>query len=160
MQENASQALGVRKISRSTQIEASLDRVFLALTDVGSMQKWWNVSRGLIEPRKGGVWALAWERSDTGYRSVSSGVIKSFAANKRIRIEPLVFFSPERPVIGPTRLSFGLSEKQGKTKLTVRQDGIGEGADWDWYFDSCSKGWKETLSNLKQHLEQPLALPS
>lgn len=144
-----------RKVSRSVQVEASPERVLQAFLALDQMKQWWGASRGLVEERKGGVWAMAWGESPQGYRYIMSGVLKSFQPGKRIRIEPLVYFDPERPVLGPMRLSISVREKQGRTRLSVRQDGYGEGPDWDSYYEAVLKGWKETLANLKRFLESP-----
>lgn len=142
-----------RKVSRSVQIQASPERVLRAFLDTEQMKQWWGATRGLVEERKGGVWALAWGEPGQGYKYVVSGVLKSFQPGKRIRLEPLVYFHSERPPLGPMRLGISVKEKEGKTRVSVRQDGFGEGPDWDWYYQAVVQGWKETLSNLKQFLE-------
>ena len=154
------QANSTRRVTRSVQIQASPERVLRAFLEPEQMKKWWGVARSLVEERKGGVWALAWGDSEQGYKSVVSGVLKSFQPPKRIRIEPLVYFNPERPVLGPMRLSISVREKAEGTRLSVRQDGYGEGADWDWYYEAVRKGWKETLGNLKLFLESPPGVSS
>lgn len=143
-----------RKVSRSVQIQASAERVWRAFVDPEQMKQWWGAARGLVEERKGGVWALAWGDAEQGYKNVVCGVLKSFQPQKRLRIEPLVYFNPERPVLGPMRLSISVKEKEGRTRVSVRQDHYAEGPDWDWYYEAVVKGWKETLANLKQYLER------
>lgn len=148
------EAGSARKVSRSVQIQASAERVWRAFLEPEQMKQWWGAARGLVEEHKGGVWAVAWGDSEQGYKNVVSGVLKSFQPNKRLRIEPLVYFNPERPVLGPMRLSISVKEKEGRTRVSVRQDHYGEGPDWDWYYDAVVKGWKDTLGNLKQFLER------
>ena len=148
------EAGSTRKVSRSVQIQASAERVWRAFLDPEQMKQWWGAARGLVEERKGGVWALAWGDAEQGYKNVVSGVLKSFLPHKRLRIQSLVYFNPERPVLGPMRLSISLKEKEGRTRVSVRQDHYGEGLDWDWYYDAVVKGWKDTLGNLKQFLER------
>lgn len=148
------EAGATRKVSRSVQIQASEERVWRAFLEPEQMKQWWGAARGLVEERKGGVWAVAWGDSEQGYKNVVSGVLKSFQPNKRLRIEPLVYFNPERPVLGPMRLSLSVKEKEGRTRVSVRQDHYGEGPDWDWYYAAVVKGWKDTLGNLKQFLER------
>ncbi len=80
-------------------------------------------------------------------------MVKSILPGKRLRLEPLVYFNAERAVLGPMRLSISVRERGGKTRVSVRQDGYGEGPDWDWYYQAVVQGWKDTLANLKEYLE-------
>ncbi len=111
------------------------------------------LERELLKNRKGGPWALAWGASEHGYHYVVSGIIKSLLPGKRLRIDSLVYFSPDFPVLGPMRLFVNVREKDGRTRVSVRQDGYGQGPDWDRYYQAVVKGWKEALRNLKAFLE-------
>lgn len=142
-----------RRVSRSIQIQASAARVLEAFLEPKLLEQWWGVARARVEPRRGGVWAAAWGEPGQGYRYVVSGVVKSLKPARRLKLEPLIYFNWERPVLGPMRLTISVREKDGRTRVSVRQDGYGEGPDWDWYYDAVVKGWKDTLSNLKEFLE-------
>ncbi len=131
-----------RKVSTSIQVSAGAERALRAFLDPELMKQWWGVERALVEERKGGPWALAWGASEHGYHYVVSGIIKSLLPGKRLRIDSLVYFSPDFPVLGPMRLF-----------VNVRQDGYGQGPDWDRYYQAVVKGWKEALRNLKAFLE-------
>ncbi|MDA2912840.1 SRPBCC domain-containing protein [Acidobacteriia bacterium AH_259_A11_L15] len=142
-----------RKVTRSVHIQASPERVLRAFLDVEQMKQWWGATRGLVEERRGGVWTLAWGEPGQGYKYVVAAVVKSILPGKRLRLEPLVYFNAERAVLGPMRLSISVRERGGKTRVSVRQDGYGEGPDWDWYYQAVVQGWKDTLANLKEYLE-------
>jgi uncharacterized protein YndB with AHSA1/START domain len=144
-----------RKVARSIQIQAEPGRVLNAFLELDELRQWWGVSDGLVEARKGGVWTLVWRQDAGGYRYAVSGVIKSLAPGKRLRIEPLVYMNAERTILGPMRLSLALSGKEGRTRIRVRQDGYQQGAEWDWYYQAVQTGWTEALKNLKRHLEGP-----
>lgn len=148
------EATTTRKVSRSVQIAASPERVLKAFLDPEEIKKWWGATRALVEPRKGGVWAAAWGEAGQGYLYVVTGVLKSLQPGKRLRLDPLVYFSYKSEVLGPMRLSISVKEKAGKTRVSVRQDGYGTGPDWDWYYQSVFSGWKDTLGSLKQYLEE------
>lgn len=96
---------------------------------------------------------MAWAESEHGYQYVVTGVLQVLHPAKRLRLERLVYFSPQRAPLGPMRLSISVREKDGRSRVTVRQDGYGEGPEWDWYYDAVVKGWKDTLGNLKRYLE-------
>ena len=143
-----------RQVRSQVSIRASADKVWGSLLDLEQIKQWWGASQGVIEPRKGGAWALAWSGEGQGYRYVVSGVIRSFAPAKRLRLEPLVYFNAEHPLPGPMRMSFSLAEKEDFTRVIVRQDPLGEAPDWELYAERATKGWREALTNLKRFLEE------
>ncbi|HKZ53215.1 MAG TPA: SRPBCC domain-containing protein [Candidatus Acidoferrales bacterium] len=145
--------LKARKVSRSVQVQVGAERALQAFLESGQVQEWWGASQALIEARKGGVWTLAWTGPGQGYNYVVSGVVKSLLPGRRARIEPLVYFNPERAPLGPMRLTILVREKDGRTRVSVRQEGFREGPDWDWYFEAVAGSWKEALGNLKRFLE-------
>ena len=57
------------------------------------------------------------------------------------------------------RLSVGFEAEDGGTRVTVRQDGIGEGAAWDGYTAGLGPGWERSLADLRGWLEQGRKLP-
>ena len=142
-----------RKVSRSIQIYATPSRVFQAFLDAEQLKQWWGVSTALIEPRKGGVYALGWSEAGQGFDYVGCGVIKSYAPNKRLRIDSMVYFGPGHPPLGPMRLTVNLLEREDRTRVAVRQEGFGTGPVWDQYYEAVSQGWKGALKNLKTFLE-------
>ena len=117
------------------------------------MSAWWGVARGLVDPRPGGVWALGWELSPAGYRYVTTGRIVNFEPGARLLIADIVYFNPERPVLGPMQLSVTAAIAPGGCELTVRQDGYRDGPDWDWLYKAVVDAWPATLDALKVHLE-------
>lgn len=143
-----------RKVSTSIQVDTDAERALRAFLDPEHMKQWWGVKLALVVERKGGSWALAWGASEHGYRYVVSGIIKSVLPGKRLRVDSLVYFSPDYPVLGPMRLSINVRERDARTRVTVRQDGYGEGPDWDRYYEAVGKGWKVALRNLKAFLEK------
>ncbi len=134
-----------------------------ALIEFQDLRRWSGASQALVQPCKGGVYTLTWDREDGGIVCAASGVVKSFLPDKRLRIDSLVFLDGERGILGPMRLSFNLAPREGGTRLSVRQDGIGEGPLWDWYHDSVLQGWKDSLLRIKKFLEgeedRPNVLP-
>jgi uncharacterized protein YndB with AHSA1/START domain len=148
------EAGSTRMVRTSLQIAASAERVLAAFLTVSDLKRWWGAAQGLIEARKGGLWTLAWADEAGGYKYAVSGVVKSLLPGKRLRIEPLVYLNAERSILGPMRLSLSLREKEGRTRISVRQDGYGEGPEWDWYYEATGPAWKESLRSLKAFLEE------
>lgn len=144
----------MRSVKSSIEISTPPDRVLRAFVDVDMAKEWWGVDRGLIEPKPGGVWALAWERSDAGYKYSGTGIISSYIPGKELVIEKMVYFNPDRPLLGPMRVRHTVSTMGDVTTLTVIQDGYGEGPDWDWYYEAVVQGWPAALKLLKEYLEK------
>jgi len=118
---------------------------------VEAMQRWWKVARGLVEPRIGGVWALGWDLSTQGYHYVTTGIIAAYRPENELRIDQLVYFSPDRAILGPMRLKLEVVPEQEGSRLTVVQDGYLTGSDWDWYYDAVSQGWPMALEMLRRY---------
>lgn len=104
----------MRRVETTVRVEAPPETLIRAFIDVKAMGQWWGVDRGLVEPREGGAWALAWERSLGGFRYVTTGRIMSLDPGRRICIAELVYFSPERPVLGPMTLTVEVAAVGGR----------------------------------------------
>lgn len=143
----------VRKVVTSARVGASAERALEAFLAPEMMKQWWGVTDALVKPCKNGPWALAWGPSEHGYRYVVSGVIKSLVPGKRLRVDPLVYLSSAYGVLGPMRLVVSVGHRNGRTRVTVRQDGLGTGEQWDRYREALLAGWKEALRNLKEFLQ-------
>lgn len=144
----------MRQVETTIQIQAAPHRVIRALLDQNMLQAWWGVERSLIEPRPGGVYTLAWQVSTAGFGYVTSGIIAALKEDRKLMLENLVYLNPERPILGPMRLSFIAMEQAGQTQLTILQDGYLEGPDWDWYYQAVLKAWPVAAQHLKAYLEQ------
>lgn len=142
------------QIRAQVRIRASAERVWAALVEPEQIKQWWDASETVIEPRKGGAWAVAWGGAGQGYRSVASGVIRSLKPPQRLRIEPLVCFSADSKVPGPMRMSFSVAEKGGLTRVIVRQEPIGDASQWESYAQEAVAAWRQILENLKRLLEE------
>jgi len=144
----------MREVRAEIRINAPADRCLQGFINVETMRQWWGVDRGLVEPKPGGMWALAWERSEHGFRYVSTGRIKAYSSGKYLDIENLVYFNPDHVVFGPLRLTILVKTKNGGTHLSLVQDGYGEGPEWDWYYDAVLHAWPRALEALKKFLEK------
>lgn len=138
-----------KKISRSIQIRTTPEEALGAFLTLEAIRKWWGASTGLIQAQKGGVYALAWKTTDENIAYLVSGVIKFYRPGKRLRIDSMVYFGVGYPPLGPMRLTINVRERDGRTRVSVRQEGFGNGPGWDRYYDAVSQGWKESLKNLK-----------
>jgi len=142
-----------RMAEASSTISAPPELVLEQFLSVPAMCEWWGAARGLVEPRTGGAWAMAWDESSDGYRHVSAGIVADLVPAARLVLESFLYFHPGRPVLGPTRLEIRAEWLEMGTLLRVRQEGFGEGADWDWYHDVVVKGWPAALEAVQRSLE-------
>ncbi len=143
----------MRKVEATIHVRATPEAAVRAFVELDAMKAWWHVERGLVEPpRAGGVWALAWERSEHGFKYVITGRIASLDP-RRLVISEMLYFNPERPIFGPMTLTVEATPSTDGCDLTVCQDGYGDGEDWDWYYKVVSWAWPEVLKEIKEFLE-------
>ncbi|HET7873131.1 MAG TPA: SRPBCC domain-containing protein [Terriglobales bacterium] len=144
----------MKAVETTVHVAASPEAALQAFLQLEAMQKWWGVERGLVEPREGGVWALAWERSEHGFKYVITGRISSLQPGRQVVITEMLYFNPERPVLGPMSLTITATRASGGCDLTIRQDGYRDGPDWDWYYKVVSWAWPEVAKDIKSYLEK------
>ena len=53
----------------------------------------------------------------------------------------------------PTTVTYELNAENDGTRLHLIHSGIGEGEEWDHYYDSRNNGWSVHLNNLNAWLE-------
>jgi uncharacterized protein YndB with AHSA1/START domain len=142
-----------RSVQASIRIRTTPQRVLDSFLQLELLRVWWGVERALIEPRSGGVYSLAWDISKAGFKYISSGIIASYQPHQHLHIESLVYFNPERQLLGPMNLKIDMETERDETQLHLVQDGYQTGADWDWYYVSVHEAWPAVLQNLKGFLE-------
>jgi uncharacterized protein YndB with AHSA1/START domain len=144
----------MRNVQTTIIIDASPDKVLAAFTTPSHLHQWWNVERSLIDLKEGGLYSLVWEISGNGMRYVTTGIIKEYLPACQLRISNLVYFNPDRPILGPLELLILTTPEDDKTTLTVIQSGYQKGADWEWYYNAVNVAWPEVLKQLKSYLEK------
>jgi uncharacterized protein YndB with AHSA1/START domain len=143
------------QLRSQVRIHADPAKVWAALVEPARVRVWWGATQGVVEPQKGGAWALAWAQPG-GYRYVLAGLIRVWRPEKRLLVDPLVYFNAEHPVPGPMRLSLSLTAKGGSTRLVVLLRPRGDDPGWTQYREEAQVGWREALGNLKNYLERDL----
>jgi uncharacterized protein YndB with AHSA1/START domain len=140
-------------VEASITIRMAPEPLLRQFLDLDTMTHWWGVARGLVDPQPGGLWVLAWDVSEQGFRYISTGVIADYVAGGVLRIENLVYLNPERKILGPMSLSIAVKEEASGAKLQVRQSGYRKGEDWEWYHRAVVEGWPKVLVALKDYCE-------
>ena len=143
----------MRKVEAAIDIHQPASVVFDAFTSPVSLQKWWGVERCLVEHKQGGLYSLAWNISKKGIQYISTGVITVFIPGKELLIDHLVYFNPDKPILGPAYLDIKFREENSITSVHLVQGGYQEGKDWDWYYEAVRDAWPKVLVDLKKFLE-------
>jgi uncharacterized protein YndB with AHSA1/START domain len=146
-------------VRREILVKADPARVFAAFTDISDLLSWF-ADGAVIGRHAGGNWGLGWyadEESDEGYHVL--GTFEVYEPGARIVVRDLRFSTPEGESWEGMRLSVDLAAEDGGTRVTVVQDGVGEGASWDGYAAGLGPGWERSLSDLRAWLEEGRKLP-
>jgi uncharacterized protein YndB with AHSA1/START domain len=136
-----------RSIEKELFIKATPERVFQALTEKADLESWF-LKKADVDLRPGGAISFDW----------GPGV---FNSGQILALEPPQRFSYTWEVLepSPTTVTFALTKHRDGTLLHLIHTGIGEGEDWDRYYDSRNKGWDIHLQNLVNWLETGIPNP-
>jgi uncharacterized protein YndB with AHSA1/START domain len=130
-----------RSLEKEIFINASPERVFRALTEKEELERWF-LMRAEVDLRVGGAIKFEWspDASESG---------------KVLDVEPphRVSYSWEALSPSPTTITFELTPENAGTRLRLTHSGIGEGVDWDNYYNSVNGGWSAHLVDLTSWLE-------
>lgn len=146
-------------VLRDVLVKADPARVFQAFTDINDLLAWF-ADGAVVGRRVGGNWGLGWyadEASDEGYHVF--GTFEVYEPGSRLVVRDLRFSTPEGESWDGMRLSVGFEAEGSGTRVTVRQDGIGQGAGWDGYAAGLGPGWERSLADLRGWLEEGRKLP-
>jgi uncharacterized protein YndB with AHSA1/START domain len=143
--------------------DAPRELVFKAWTEPERLKRWWG-PKGFTTPfceidlRPGGVF-LYCMRSPEGHDHWGRGVYREIVAPERIvltssfadaqgNVVPATHYGmgPEWPL--ETLLTVAFEEEAGKTRVTLRYEGVPPGADRD----GSQQGWSESLERLGEYL--------
>jgi len=143
----------MKNVEASIAISKSPQLVLSAFTDSMHLKNWWLVERAHIDLKKGGLYALVWQISDTGMGYISTGTIGEYIPGCQLRIENLTYFNPAYPVLGPMQLHVLTTPENGKTTLHVIQSGYQSGEEWDRYHHAVKEAWPVVVIRIKEYLE-------
>ena len=146
-------------IRREILVKADPARVFAAFTDIQDLLAWL-ADGAVVGRRAGGNWGLGWyadEESDEGYHVL--GTFEAWEPPDRLVVRDLRFSTPEGESWEGMSLSVCFEAADDGTRVTVEQDGLGEGPAWDGYAAGVGPGWERSLADLKGWLEEGRKLP-
>ena len=137
-----------RSVKTIRHMEATPDEVIQAFVDSGDLTAWWQVTRSLVEPEKGGVWSIAWD--DWGEEKTHhswSGVISDIGPG-RLMIDAMVMIEPDMPLLGPMQLQILAEPADNGSAVTVTHSGYGYGDHWDEMYRLVVNGWDHVLGDM------------
>lgn len=140
-------------------MKAEPARVFAAFTDIRDLLSWF-ADGAVVGCRAGGNWAMGWyadEESDEGYHVL--GTFEVYEPGHRLVVGDLAFSTPEGESWGGMSLSVTFTAEGDGTRVTVVQDGVGQGASWGRYAAGMGPGWERSLADLRAWLEEGRKLP-
>ena len=85
---------------------------------------------------------------------VTTGIVKEYIPGCQLKIVNIVYFNPQRPVLGPMELMVLTTPEEVGTTLTVVQSGYQNGPDWDEYYNAVKEAWPSVVLNVKDYLEK------
>lgn len=130
-----------RSIEKDLFIKATPQRVFQALTEKADLERWFLV-KAELDLRPGGTINFYW----------GTGV---FNSGKILVLEPpyRLSYTWETMEPSPTPITYELTAENDGTRLHLSHGGIGEGEDWDRYYNLRDNGWNIHLEHLAAWLE-------
>ena len=146
-------------IRREIFVKADPARVFDAFTVAGELLSWF-ADGAVVGRRAGGNWGGGWyagEESDEGHHAL--GTFEVYEPGHRLVVRDLAFSTAEGECWEGMRLSVDLADEAGGTRVTVVQDGVGEGPAWDGYAAGLGPGWERSLADLRGWQEEGRKLP-
>ena len=143
----------MRKVEAKIDINSTPEIIISAFTNPKMLNAWQGVERQLIQLKPGGIYSLVWKISESGIGFVSSGIISEYIHNKKLIIRNLIYFNPEKSILGPMSLSILVKPKENLTELYICQDEYQKGGDWDWYYEDVIEAWPKALEIIKEYIE-------
>jgi hypothetical protein len=143
----------MRTVQASIMTSSAPERALAAFLDPGDLRSWWGVGRALVQPHKGGLYALAWGVTTETFAYITTAVVGEYEPGRLLRLDNYTYFNPARPILGPMSLTVRARiEGAGGACIEVIQDGYGDGPDWDWYYEAVRGAWPMALGALRDYL--------
>lgn len=132
-----------RTLEKELFINATPQRVFQALTEKAELERWFLV-KAEVDLSPGGAISFYW----------GTGV---FNFGKILVLEPphCLSYTWEAEALepSPTTITYELRAENDGTRLHLIHAGIGEGEEWDRYYNLRGNGWNIHLEHLAEWLE-------
>ena len=132
-----------RTAEGSIEIDASIERVWRALTEAAELERWFPL-RARVEPGVGGSVWMSWQNEFAG-----SSEILAWEPPHLLRTSWQ--FHPDDNAAQVTE--YALEARGGRTYLRVVTSGFPNDARWDEWVEGTVRGWRFELQSLRTYLE-------
>jgi uncharacterized protein YndB with AHSA1/START domain len=144
-----------RKHVCQIELAATPETVFQLLITPSAIRQWWQASRAIVDPRKGGVWGAAWGSSEDDPDYTGFYRIGTFDPPRRMIFSESTYYAKSGPL--PFQADFVVEFLiRPSTKgcvLQVTQDGFPADSVADDFYNACEIGWKNTFEGIRKYLE-------
>lgn len=145
-----------RSHSRSLELPLSPSETFALLVSPSSIRGWWGAARAIVQPREGGIWAVAWGTSEDDPDYVTGARISVFDPPKRLRLSGFSYSARGGRLPFPSDLlstEFSVVPARRGSLLTVVQSGFPDDARADDFYAGCERGWQATFEGILRYAE-------
>jgi uncharacterized protein YndB with AHSA1/START domain len=146
---------------RTAIVNASPERVLAAFFDPGDLAEWWQVVRSVTVPRPLGAYAVEW--TTTSMRDpvlgrlggAFHGTVMEYRPGVEFFVADAYWSPPDGDPIGPMSLEVRCTRPPGQQETTVlvQQRAEEDSLRWRRYFEIVAAGWQQSLSDLRQYLD-------
>jgi uncharacterized protein YndB with AHSA1/START domain len=132
----------------------SPERLFAFLHTPSAIRQWWGVSRAIVLPEPGGIWAATWGDSEDDPDYVTIATIRAFEPPSRLVLSDYRY----RARSGALRFhadfvtEFTIAPHADGSTLRVSQDGFPAGPEADEFYAACGDGWRNTFAGIRTFL--------
>lgn len=143
-----------RSIDDEIVVAAGPNQVFDLLITPSRIREWWGAASAIVVPTTDGLWVASWGREDhPDY--VSAHRITQFDPPKLLELTELVYYARSRtlPFEAHFVVTFAVEPVEEGSRLRVTQEGFPTDSRADEFYQSCVKGWEQTLAQIRKHVE-------
>lgn len=127
-----------------------------ALITPSAIQQWWQVKTAIVLAEVGGRWTASWGDDVDRPDYIGSAFIKEYQPFQRLTLSDYQYYSKNGPLPFElqTEVVFEIQPSDDGSLFTVTQTGFPTDLEADPFYNGCVQGWRTTLDNLKNYLEQ------
>jgi uncharacterized protein YndB with AHSA1/START domain len=135
----------------------SPERLFALLHTPSAIRHWWDVSRAIVLPEPGGIWAATWGDAEDDPDYVTVATIQAFDPPSRMVLSDYRYRARGGPLPFHAEFvtEFTVTPHPDGSTLRVCQDGFPTGPEADQFYAACGDGWRNTFARIRKFLASP-----
>ncbi len=144
-----------RRHELSVVLPARPELVFAALITPSAICAWWGASTAIVLPEKDGFWNAAWgDPDDPDY--ITFHRITEYEFPRVLELDETRYVTKFEPPPFDLNVTSRFEVEplgDGRSKITVIQDGFPSDPVADEFYAACEKGWRDTFEGLRKYIE-------